>query len=185
MNYSTDTNKPGARYNGKKLVDLQNFIVRKAPLFGLEVLSRVYPRPVNRLNIDSIYQQLKSIIAARLKMRMPGQLSNFVKFANQVNVALDIDYIFAGPAIVISSIANTTATATWDPVVIPGYNVVYDIQVIRVSNSAVALTEDDLTAVTKSITGLTSGIEYQVKVRAKWADGTFFTGWSSIKFTTT
>jgi hypothetical protein len=85
MNYSTDSNKPGVKPDGKKLKDLQSFITRTAPLFGLQVLSFNTFKPLDRVNIDSIYSSIKKITDGRRKnFHFPGQASDFIKLSKSI-----------------------------------------------------------------------------------------------------
>lgn len=172
--------------NGKKILDIHSYITRHAPLFGLEVLSAKFPKSIPKLNIDVMYNRLIHLVVSRKNAYAHGQAAEFVNVSNQLGVALDADIQFAGPAALsVGTILTTSAVANWDDFVMSGEVVAYDIQVIRNSNNQVMLDQKSLAVSNKTITGLTTGIAYSVRVRAVWHGRKFFTAWTSyLPFTT-
>jgi hypothetical protein len=89
MGTTTDANKTGRVIPGTKLVNLQNYISRKAIVFGLTVTANEKPRGLNPVNIDAVEKQIKSIVLSNKKNHVFGNGNLFIKLGNSVGVTFN------------------------------------------------------------------------------------------------
>lgn len=183
--FSTPVNNTGRVIDGKRLVDLQNFITRVAPTFGMTVVASEVPTALDPVNIDAIRIEIDNLAKAVRRNNGPleGSGRKFIQWCNQVGVQLS-----QGPTIVdsvtglaVSNEGILTADVDWDAYVpADGGDVTYDIQYwdTDANPDVLELTDSDL-AFGTSNPALQPLTNYKARIRAKWNSGTSVTPWSS------
>jgi hypothetical protein len=185
--YTTETNKTARRTDGGKVVRVQELVSRTAPRFGVIPIFYEKVKGLNPVNVDYIYSRITQLHANRSRMPEHGQAAEFVQLANQAGVSFDQTVVWAFPEqVLVTDIAQTTATVNWGDVLITGYNDVrYESEIRKVSDDSVVKSATGLVPSQYLATGLTAATNYKVRVRANWRAGASTTAWSAYtNFTT-
>jgi hypothetical protein len=170
---------------GVSIVDLQGYIARVSPLFGLTVASVLVPvNPKSRIvNWDYIKKRIESLVHARKDMIVHGQGVEFMRLSNIAGVTFTTGggtVPVPGPSgPVVSNITTTTALIDWNDLVISGVNDVrYNLQVIKASDGTFVKSYFNLVPSQQATTGLTAATAYKARVTAYWNGGSNYTDWS-------